>query len=162
MEGSLGETATGATGRHDLVVGISGEEVKKLDVEPLVDSLVDLVLAIATQEGATEGGDGCLGDLEALGLINKGVVRGAELGTEGVGGVQDHGSDALLMVERMHLSLVGFDCFLGILELATGLVMGALGGLELELGFLDRGLGLGGGCLERGAVTTGLLTLPFC
>jgi len=52
----------------------------------------------------------------------------------------------------MHLSLVGFDCFLGIVELATGLVMGALGGLELELGFLDRGLGLGGGCLECGGL----------
>jgi len=45
-----------------------------------------------------------------------------------------------------------FDCFLGIGELAAGLVMGAFGSFELAIGLLGRGLGLGGGSLETGGL----------
>jgi len=72
-------TATGAAGRHDLVVGTSGGGGKKLGVEPLVDGLVDLVLAITTRESTTEGGDGCLGGLETLSLVDNGVVQLASI-----------------------------------------------------------------------------------
>jgi len=48
------------------------------------------------------------------------------------------------------LGFLDFGCFLGTSELAAGLVMGAFGSFELDIGLLGRGLGLGGGSLETG------------
>jgi len=108
------------------------------------------LLAIATREGATKGGDSGLGKMKELSLVDNDVVQGVALATKDVVSAQDHGEDALLMGERVHLGLLSFGCFLGVVELATGLGMGVLGGFELEIGLLDRGLGLGDGGLECG------------
>jgi len=56
----------------------------------------------------------------------------------------------LVMGELDNLGLLDFGCFLGIGELAAGLVMGAFGSFGLVIGLLGRGLGLGGGSLETG------------
>ena len=45
--GDLGNATTGATGRLDLVVGVSRQDIEEFGVEPLVDGSIDLVLAIA-------------------------------------------------------------------------------------------------------------------
>jgi len=153
MGGKLRETTTGATSRLDLVVGISGEKIKELCVEPMVDGIIDLILVVATQEGATKRGDSDLGKMKELSLVNDDIEQGVALATEEVVSVLHHGGDALVMRERVHLGLLGFGCFLGVVELATGLGMGMLGGVELELGLLDRGLGLGGGSLECGGLS---------
>jgi len=63
-------------------------------------------------------------------------------------GIVSHGGDALVMGELDNLGLLDFGCFLGARELATSLVMGALGGFELDVGLLGRGLSLSGGSLE--------------
>jgi len=47
-----------------LVVGISGQKIKELGVEPMVDGIIDLILAITTQEGAAKRGHRSLGKLK--------------------------------------------------------------------------------------------------
>jgi len=57
----------------------------------------------------------------------------------------------LVATELDNFGLLGFGCFLGLRELVTSLVMGALGGFELEVGLLGKSLGLGSGSLETGS-----------
>jgi len=147
----LREPTTGAMSRLDLVVGSSRQKVKKLGVEPMINGLVDLGLAITSREGTTKGGDGGLGKLKESGLINNDIERGVWFGAKDVVGVVSHGGDTLVASELDKLVLLDFGFFLGIRELAASLVMGTLGSFEPDFGLLDRGLGLGGGSLESGS-----------
>jgi len=103
MGARLRETTTGATSRLDLVVCISGEKIKELGVEPMVNGIVDLVLAVATREGATKRGDSDWGKMKELSLVDNDVKQGVALATEDVVSTINHGGDALVMAERAHL-----------------------------------------------------------
>jgi len=151
----LRETTTGATNRLDFVVGISRQDIKELGVEPMVDGIIDLVLVITTQEGAAKGDAGSLGKLKEPSLVNNDIEQGVAFAAKDVVSIVSHGSNVLVVSELDNLSLLGFGCFLGVRELATGLVMGALGSFELEVGLLGRGLGLGGRSLESGGFGSG-------
>jgi len=146
----LRETTTGPTSRLGLVVGVSRQKIEELGVEPMVNGIIDLVLAATTQKGAAKGGDGSLGKLKEPGLVGNDIEQGVAFVAKDVVSVVSHGGDALVTSELDNLSLLDFGCFIGISELVTSLVMGALGSFELEIGLLGRGLGLGGGSLETG------------
>ena len=146
--GDLGETTTGAAGRLDLVVGVSRQDIEELGVEPLVNGSVDLVLAVAAREGTAKGSDSGLGKLKETGWVDNDIAKGVAFAAEDVVGVVSHGGDALVVGELDNLGLLDFGCFLGVRELAAGLVMDAFGSFELAIGLLGRDLGLGGGSLD--------------
>jgi len=146
--GDLGETTTGAAGRLDVVVGISRQDIEELGVEPLDNGSVDLVLAVFAREGTAKGSDRGLGKLKETGWGDNDIAKGVAFAAEDVVGVVSHGGDALVVGELDNLGLLDFGCFLGMGELAAGLVMGAFGSFELAIGLLGRGLGLGGGSLD--------------
>jgi len=87
-------------------------------------------------------------------LVNNDIEQGVAFAAKDVVSVVSHGGDALVASELDNLGLLDFGCFLGISELATSLVMGTLGGFELEIGLLGRALGLGGGSLESGGYSS--------
>jgi len=144
----LREATTGAAGRLDLVVGVSGQDIKELGVEPLINGSVDLVLAVAAREGTTKGSDSGLGKLKKPSWGDNDIVQGIAFAAKDVVGVVSHGGNALVVGELDNLGLLNFGCFLGISELAAGLVMDTFGRFELAIGLLGRDLGLGGGSLE--------------
>ena len=152
MGGDLGDTTTGAAGGLELVVGVSRQDIEELGVEPLVDGSVDLVLAIASRESTAEGSDSGLGKLKETGWVDNDIAKGVAFAAEDVVGVVNHGGDALVVGKLDNLGLLDFGCFLGVRELAAGLVMDAFGGFELAIGLLGRDLGLGGGSLETGGL----------
>jgi len=119
----------------------------------MIDGVIDLALVITIREGAAKGGDGSLGKPKEPGLVDKNIDDGQGIAfvANDVVGVVSHGGDALVVGKLDNLGLLGFGCFLGNRELAAGLVMGALGGFDLEISLLGRGLGLGGGSLESGS-----------
>ena len=143
------ETGTGARSGLDLVAGIR-QKIEELGAEPMVDGIIDLVRAVTTQEGTAKGGDGNLGQVKEPGLVDNNIEHGVAFVAKEVASTVTHGGDALVMSELDNLSLLDFDCFLGASELATSLIMGALGAFELDVSLLGRGLGLGGGSLESG------------
>jgi len=57
-----------------LVVGISRQDIEELGVEPMVNGSVDLVLAVAAQEGAAKGGDGSLGKLKEPSWVDNDIA----------------------------------------------------------------------------------------
>ena len=135
-----------------MVVGISGQEIEEFGVEPLINSGVDFVLAVAAREGTTKGGDSHLGKLEEPSWVDNDIEQGIALATKDVVGVISHGRDALVVGELDNLGFLDFGCFLGVRELAAGLVMDTFGSFELAIGLLGRDLGLGGGSLETGGL----------
>jgi len=137
-------------GGLDLVVDVSGQDIKEFGVEPLIDGSVDLILPVAAQEGTAKGGDGSLGKLKEPSLVDNNIEQGVAFAAKDVVGVVSHGGDVLVMGELDNLGLLDFGCFLGVRELAAGLVMDAFGSFELAIGFLGGDLGLGGGSLETG------------
>jgi len=132
-------------------VGISGQDIEEFGVEPLIIGSVDLILAATAREGTTKGSDSSLGKLKEPSLVDNDIEQGIAFAPKDVVSVVSHGGDALVMGELGNLGLLDFGCFLGISELAAGLVMGALGSFEIDGGLLCRGLGLGGGSLETGS-----------
>jgi len=133
-----------------LVVGISGQEIEEFGVEPLINGSVDLVLVATAREGTAKGSDNSMGKLKKPSLVDDDIEQGVAIAAKDVVGVVSHGSDALVVGELDNLGLLDFGCFLGISELAAGLVMGAFGSFELAISLLGRSLGLGGGSLETG------------
>jgi len=131
-----------------LVVGISGQEIEEFGVEPLINGGVDLVLAVAAKEGTAKGSDSGLGKLKEPSRVDNDIAQGIALAAKDVVGVVSHGGDALVVGELDNLGLLDFGCFLGISELAAGLVMDAFGCFELAIGLLGRDLGLDGGSLD--------------
>ena len=131
--GDLGETITGAASRLDLVVGVSRQDIKELGVEPLVNGSGDLVLAVAAREGTAHGSDGGLCKLKETSWVDNDIAKGIAFAAEDVVGVVSHGGDALVVGELDNLGLLDFGCFLGVRELAAGLVMDAFGGFELAI-----------------------------
>ena len=95
-----------------------------------------------------------MGKPKEPGLVDKNIDDGQGIAfvAEDVVGVVSHGGDALVVGKLDNLGLLDFGCFLGVRELAAGLVMDAFGGFELAIGLLGRDLGLGGGSLETGGL----------
>jgi len=131
-----------------LVVGISRQDIEELGVEPVVNGSIDLVLAAFAREGIAKGSDSGLGKLKETCWGNNDIAKGVAFAAKAVVGVVSHGGDALVVGELDNLGLLDFGCFLGISELAAGLVMDAFGSFELAIGLLGRDLGLGGGSLD--------------
>jgi len=59
--------------------------------------------------------------------IDNNIEQGVAFAAKDVVGVVSHGGDALVVGELDNLGLLDFGCFLGVSELAAGLVMDAFG-----------------------------------